>query len=194
MRIGKNNFINGLLAVFVISAIVLGCTCNDKEGFNWKDEGKQERTGDKTGDQTGDQTGNDSGSNDTIKADPNSVPSTEQSRAIVLRTLNDFNDAVKKGDFSDFRETVARLWRNKTGVDEFNKGFKQFIDNKIDISRINNSVPTFDPAPRIGTKSDVKVLFLKGEYPGPVKFNLEYIVEDDEWKLIFISVDTRRSR
>ena len=193
MKINRNNFVNGLIALCIISAIALGCTCNQEDGFKFGDDKAKEATPQPES-TTGPDDGN-TGSDVTFKADAGTVPTTEQNRALVLKTLNDFNEAVKKKDFADFRETVARRWRNTTKVEKFNEGFKQFIDKQVDISRVNGSVPDFDPQPRINKKYNTDVLFLKGKYntsPLPVRFNLEYIIEDDEWKLVFISVDTRK--
>ena len=188
----KRNLINALLAMFVLSAIVLGCTCKDGE-IKWNSD--SDSTSTDRPERTDDGPVDDGPATSDFKADEDTVPTREQSRALVLQTLNDFNDAVKKGDFSDFRETVSRQWRNTSKVSDFNKGFKQFIDRKIDVSRVNSSVPEFDPQPRIGNKYNRKILFLKGKYdtrPLPVRFELEYLVEDEQWKLIFIRVDTRK--
>ena len=189
----KANFLNGLIALIVISLIVLGCTCNDKDGFNWKDSDSTDSSDTKRdGDEDRDTDRSDPGD---FEADEDTVPTDAQAQALVRRTLLDFNDAVSKGDFADFRETVASRWRDNSRVRDFNKGFKEFIDKKVDISRVRNNDANFSPRPYIDKKYGRQVLFLKGKYdtsPLPVNFNLEYIVDGGEWKLVFIGVDTRR--
>ena len=188
----KGNLANGLIALIIISGIALGCTCNQDDGFQWGSKDDTDQTDDRKQD---DDRVEEEDVGADFEADENEVPSVVQSRALVEDTLMNFNEAVQKGDFADFRETVARRWRDNSKVSDFNKGFKEFIDKEIDISRVRNNVPVFSPDPRIGRKYGRRVLFLKGEYetrPLPVNFNLEYIVESNRWKLVFIGVDTRR--
>ncbi|NNE67403.1 MAG: hypothetical protein HKN33_12620 [Pyrinomonadaceae bacterium] len=187
----KSNLINGLLALFVISMIVLGCTCNEKDGFNWK--GDDDTTTSSNSSEKDEKDGDED--DGPVKADEDEVPSTSQARKIVKKTLMDFNEAVQDKDFSDFHKKIADTWRNSSKPADFEKGFKKFIDRGVDISRIEDEDPDFSPKPYIDKKYGKKVLFLKGEYdtkPLPVNFNLEYIVDDDEWKLVFIGVDTRK--
>ena len=191
----KSNFVNGLLALIIISLIVLGCTCNEKDGFNFgkKDDDTSDSANKKQSEDTVEENaGDDDG---TFKADEDEVPTISQAEGLVKTTLMRFNEAVQKGDFTDFHKTVSDNWRSSSKPGDFNKGFKEFIDKEIDISRIRDEDPRFSPKPYIDKKYGKQVLFLKGSYetePLPVNFNLEFIVDDDEWKLVFIGVDTRK--
>ncbi len=189
----KSNFANGLMALFIISLIVLGCTCNDKDGFDFGSNDKDSNTSEKKDADT-DSTpeANDDGD---FKADEDEVPTDSQSQALVKKTLMGFNEAVQAGDFADFHKTVSGTWRRTSKPADFNKGFKEFIDKEIDISRIRKQEAEFSPKPKIIKKFGKQVLSLKGTYEAglgelPVNFNLEFIVDGDEWKLIFIGVDT----
>ena len=189
----RNNFVNGLLALMIISLIVLGCTCNESEfGFGNKDDDST----DAANVERDDGKDEDKDENDgPLKADEDDVPTTSQSENLVETTLMRFNEAVQEGDFTDFHKTVSSTWRRRSKPKDFNKGFKEFIEKKIDISRIRGEEPDFSPRPYIDKKYGKKVLFLKGSYdtdPLPVNYNLEFIVDDDEWKLVFIGVDTRK--
>ncbi|MDH3494029.1 MAG: hypothetical protein OEM82_10795 [Acidobacteriota bacterium] len=189
----KGNLVNGLLALMIISLIVLGCTCNEKDGFNWgKEDGDTSSTNTARDESTGDK--DEKADDEPFEADEDEVPTTAQSENLVKTTLMRFNEAVQAGDFADFHKTVSSTWRRRSKPADFNKGFKEFIDKEIDISRIRGEDPEFSPKPYIDKKYGKKVLFLKGSYetePLPVNFNLEFIVDDDEWKLVFIGVDTR---
>lgn len=194
LREGRNNLVNGVFALMIISLIVLGCTCNDEEGFKL---GGNDSDSAETTKESSDDTKRESDSDDdgTFTADEDEVPTNSQAEALVQSTLLRFNKAVEDKDFSDFRDSVSKRWRDTSKTSDFDKGFKEFIDKEIDISRIKGEDPEFSPKPYIDKKYGKEVLFLKGTYdtsPLPVNFNLEYIVEDDEWKLVFIGVDTRR--
>ncbi|MEZ5306871.1 MAG: hypothetical protein R2684_06975 [Pyrinomonadaceae bacterium] len=187
---------NGLAALFIISLIVLGCTCNEKDGFKFgkKDSDTTENRSDDVADKDTDKK-KDSDEDYPFDADEDEVPSDAQLQGLVRHTLNDFNDAVKDGDFTDFHSKVANVWKRSSKPSDFNKGFSEFIDKKINIDRIEGETAEFSPDPRIGKKSGKKVLFVKGKYdtnPLPVNFELEYLVDGGEWKLIFIGVDTRK--
>lgn len=189
---GRNNLANGLIAMLIVSTVVLGCTCNKDDGFNF---GSNSETTEKSDDSKKDDKKEvDDAVDASFDADEDEVPTRAQSRALVRETLDEFNDAVTSGDFSDFHKGIAKSWNRTSKPADFEKGFKEFIDQKIDISRIEGEEPVFDPSPKIDKKYGKKVLFLKGAYetkPLPVNFNLEYIVDDDKWKLVFIGVDTR---
>ena len=80
-------------------------------------------------------------------------------------------------------------------VDPRSVVIKEFIDKRINIGNIRSRDANFNPQPYIDNKYNRKVLFLKGNYstsPRPVNFELEYIFEDGDWKLVFIRVDTKR--
>ncbi len=189
----KSNFANGLMALLIISLIVLGCTCNDKDGF---DLGSKDNDSNSSEKKDGDTKATPEAKDDAdFKADEDEVPSDAQAQALVKKTLMGFNEAVQAGDFADFHKTVSGTWRRTSKPADFNKGFKEFIDKEIDISRIRKEDAKFSPDPKIIKKFGKQVLTLKGTYEPslgelPVNFNLEYIVDGDEWKLIFIGVDT----
>lgn len=124
------------------------------------------------------------------------VPSEAQLQAMTKETLLDFNDAVKKGDFTDFQSKISALWKKSASPEKFNQGFKEFIDKKIDMSNIKDENATFDPAPAITKKGGYDVLTVNGKYdtsPLPVRFFTEYVNEEGNWKLISIKVDTRKN-
>lgn len=123
------------------------------------------------------------------------LPSEAQMQAITMETLLDFNDAVLKGDFTDFHGKISSVWKKTATPEVFNQGFSEFIEKKIDISSIKGKTAMYDPQPTVTKKSGYKVLSAKGNYdtsPLPTRFETEYIPEDGDWKLISIRVDTRK--
>lgn len=189
---GKNNLFNGVIGLAVLCAIVMGCNCS-------KDFGNLANTS-SNGNTTVTNTGTSSSPDRTSDDDPSDspsgdVPSNREIDELVQETLLDFNDAVQKGDFTEFHDKIANVWKSTSTPQKLNEGFKEFIDKKVEISSIRGKEPTFDPQPTVTTKGKYKVLQVNGKYdtlPLPVRFENEYINEGGEWKLIGIRVDTRK--
>ena len=124
------------------------------------------------------------------------VPDRDESDVLVSGILSSFNESVQSKDFSGFwANEIAERWRSKSEPGDFTKGFKEFLDKEVEISRIDGRRPEYSPCPYIDTKYDTDVLFLSGYYdtrPLPVRFSLEFIQEAQQWRLVFISVNTRR--
>lgn len=187
--LGKNNFLNGIIALGVVSAIALGCKCGDLSNFGKNSEANRVVVNTES---TPEPTSPEDRLPDTPRGE---VPSEREMEKLVKATLLDFNDAVQKGDFTDFHSKISKVWKRTASPEKFNQGFSEFIQKKIDISNIKGKTAEFDPQPTVKRKSGYKVLEAKGKYdtsPLPTRFEMEYINEDDEWKLISIRVDTRK--
>lgn len=190
LMLGKSNFMSGVIALGIVSAIALGCTCDKNFGNLGKNTesnsnvANTEATPKKTSPE------------DTLSDSPRGdVPSEREMERLVKRTLLDFNDAVQKGDFTDFHSKISNVWKKTSTPEKFNQGFSEFIQKDIDISNIEGKIASFDPQPTVKRKSGYKVLEAKGKYdtsPLPVRFENEYIQEGGDWKLISIRVDTRK--
>lgn len=187
LTLGKNNFMSGLIALGIISVIALGCNC--KKDFGTKTESN---TTVANVESTPKKTSPEDALSDSSRGD---VPSEREMERLTKRTLLDFNDAVQKGDFTDFHSKISNVWKKTSTPEKFNQGFREFIQKDIDISTIEGKIAQYDPQPTVKRKSGYKVLDAKGKYetsPLPVRFETEYIQEDGDWKLISIRVDTRK--
>lgn len=191
LMLGKNNLLSGVIALGIVSAVAMGCTCG--KNFDLGNLGKKDDTN-RTVTNT-DSTPEKATKADTLSDEPRGdVPSEKEMEELTKQTLLDFNDAVQKGDFTDFHSKISKVWKKTAAPDKFNEGFKEFIDKKIDMSGVKDKNATFEPEPTVTKKSGYKVLTAKGKYdtsPLPVKFETEYLKEDGDWKLISIRVDTR---
>ena len=182
----KGNIFSGLIALMIISLVVLGCTCNQEEGFKWDSE-KSEST------ESSDNEIESEKDDETFKANVDEIPTDEQAEVLVKTSLMAFNEAVAEGDFANFLKTVSKARRESSKASDLNKTFKVFIDKKVDFSEIRDKTPKFDPGPYIQKKYGRRLLFLEGTYQTskyPVRFDFAYTVEDDEWKLLDIGVYT----
>lgn len=191
LMLGKNNVVSGVIALGIISAIAMGCTCG--KNFDLSNLSKDNETNKPVfNSSTPDTKSDDKTLSDTPRGD---VPSESEMEELTKQTLLDFNDAVQKGDFTDFHSKVSKVWKKTTTPEAFNQGFKEFIEKKIDISGVKDMNATFSPEPTVEKRGGLKVLKANGRYetyPLPAKFETEYLKEDGDWKLISIRVDTRK--
>lgn len=118
------------------------------------------------------------------------MPSDADLQKLATRSLLDFNKGVQSKDFSLLYGTLSELWKRQTTPAKLEDVFKDFIDNRIDISKIANSTPVFEKKPAIIPDG---VLELDGYYPTKpiqVRFSLKYTYEYPNWKLMGIRVKT----
>ena len=113
-------------------------------------------------------------------------------KRLALRTLTEFNDAVLRADFTAFHAGLARPMREKYTPQALQGVFKAFVDQKIDLSPIRGVEPVFEPAEaRVDGNGQLP---LKGRFPtqpSQVHFDLTYVSEGGEWRLVGINVQVR---
>ena len=131
----------------------------------------------------------------TGREDDPDMPSRSEIDATVNSTMKDFTEAVEKGDFADFRNSdCSKDFKNGVSAERFNTIFTDFIRQKKDLVPILSSAadmtPDYSPAPNMSEEKGVKLLNLKGSYATSQKtsFELQYISEDNDWKLYMIRV------
>jgi hypothetical protein len=135
------------------------------------------------------------GSNSTSHANAakGETPADDELQKMVKDDLLAFNDAIQAGDFSDFHKRISTLWQKQTSPEKFNQSFHEFIERKIDISKISSEEATFSPEPSVDASKGTKILVVEGRYntsPLPTKFQIKYVPEGREWKMFGIMVDT----
>ncbi len=117
------------------------------------------------------------------------LPSDENSKALVLESLLDFNQAVHDKSFDAFHGKISRAWQEQITADKLKEVFQQFIDKNLDISGIKTVDPILSEPPQLNSDG---LLVLKGYYPTKplkVNFQLKYIYEHPAWKLFGIKVN-----
>jgi hypothetical protein len=183
---GKNSMVSGIIALVVISAIGLGCFCN-KDKFGGLTNSGSTTTPSPVASPSPAPT------KSYTKADASKavVPSDDEMQDIVKRTLLDFNDALQKEDFTDFHKTISKVWQKQITPEKFKESFQTFIDGNTDLSPISSMNAKFTSPAEITKSTGVKTLEAKGEYatsPNSTEFELKYIAEGKEWKLIGLKV------
>jgi hypothetical protein len=188
---------NGAFALIIVALVALGCTCNKDFDFG--------RTG--TGDNANSAVSNTGNDKDTTTDDTGltapaaradasktEIPSEAELQYMTKTTLLDFNEAIQKGDFTDFHANISKTWRNQISAEKFKQTFQSFIDRGVDISDIRSEKATFSAPPGIEGVGRQKMLVMRGSYdisPAPTTFELKYIPEGKEWKLFGIDVRTK---
>lgn len=185
---GKNSMVSGMIALSVISAIGLGCFCN-KDKF----EGLSNSGTTTSPSPAASASPSPEATKAYTKADASKseIPSDDEMQDIVKKTMLDFNDALQKEDFTDFHKTVSKVWQKQITPDKFKESFKTFIDGDTDFGSIRSMKANFTSPPEITKSTGAKTLEAKGDYstsPKNTEFELKYIPEGKEWKLIGIQV------
>ena len=183
---GKSSLKGGFLAFAIIGLIVLGCTCNTKDGFNLGGK-KDANTNDEK------KSGDDSKTTEKSDASKGELPSDSESREMAKATLLSFNDALQTNNFKNFYDEISGLFKKSTTPRRLRRQFRSFIKGRADLSSIRSMRTTFTMGPRIDTSKRVPVLEMNGEYATtPIKstYQLKYIAEGNEWKLFAIRVFT----
>ena len=119
------------------------------------------------------------------------IPEEKELKSMSQSSLLSFNQSVLKKDFSGFYDEIAALWQEQTTPEKLQTLFKDFIDKEIDLSPIKKLEPVLSSPAAIDSDG---VLVVKGYYPTtPARtiFQLKYLEEKGDWKLVGIKVDTK---
>ncbi|MFL6530903.1 MAG: hypothetical protein ACJ8KX_10575 [Chthoniobacterales bacterium] len=116
------------------------------------------------------------------------LPQEGEIKTLVRDSLLAFNDAVQEKSFARFYKQIATVWQGQTSPEKLEKLFESFIEQEVNIAPLAKLEPDFDKPPAIDSDG---VLRLEGSYattPSAVRFNLGYIFEAPDWRLIKINV------
>lgn len=123
------------------------------------------------------------------------IPEGDELQEMTQVTLVQFNDAIQADDFTDFFQTVSKLWQRQSSPAKLKDTFQVFVDKKVDIGAVRTMEADFTSKPRVDDAKGFKELILEGKYdtsPNPTKFELKYTPEGKNWKLTGIMVDNTR--
>src|SRR4051812_46460124 len=101
---GKNAMLSGLIALMVVGAIALGCSCNKQLG----DLGKNDNSSTTSNSST-----------DTPDSDSGGVPSDTALQSMVKETTADFAEAIDSNDFHDLYEKSSSDFQATYTEDQF---------------------------------------------------------------------------
>ena len=118
----------------------------------------------------------------------NKVPPDRVLEALVKTSLLTLNDANVTGNYSVLHAKLSKPFRQQFSPEKLKATFREFNRNSADFDIIAAMTPTYDPKPVV---DDNGKLVVKGSFPtepSRVRFELEFIPSDGEWKLIRIHV------
>lgn len=128
----------------------------------------------------------------TIAARAADIPEKAETKSMTESSILSFGKAVKKKDFSGFYEDIATIWQKQTSPEKLEELFKDFLNKGIDLpAALEGKEPVFNQPAAIDSDG---VLMIKGYYPttpNRVVFQLKYLEEEDEWKLVGIDVNLK---
>jgi len=121
------------------------------------------------------------------------VPDEADIQTLAEDSLRSFGQGLKDKDFSEFYDDIATAWQKQTTAEKLMEAFSKFLDKDIDLPAIVDQLePVFKPAPTIDSSNDV--LLIQGYYPtkpSQLNFQLKYLEEEGDWKLVGINIDIK---
>lgn len=179
---GGKTPVKGVLALFIGALFALGGACGGNTVSN-------------TGSGGAATTGSASIPPPPVRADASKVemPAEDELQYLTKATMLDFNDAVQKGDFSDFHSKMSQNGQKLHSPEKLKQQFAIFTEKGVDLNGISSAKAEFSQPPGISPGKIMKMLLVQGRYnisPAPVTFELKFIPEGNEWKLYGIDVQT----
>lgn len=120
-----------------------------------------------------------------------SVPTLEESAALVKATTQEFAAAINNEDFSEFHKNIAVEFQEKLSPEEFAEVFAVFIEQEIDLSGLENLEPVFTSDPGLAADG---TLHLEGYFPSTpsrTHFSYTYVHREEGWKLLGLDVNIK---
>lgn len=116
------------------------------------------------------------------------MPTEPELQNLIKTTLLDFNSAVQSGSFDSFHSSASGYFQQQYTTAQLEQKYAEFIKRKADFSSISGKEANVKTS--FEDQNGIKVLNTTGSYPTnpPVNFELQYIQEDIEWKLVSIVV------
>lgn len=181
---GRDNKLNGLIALAVVLSIALGCNCN--------------RSLDLANTSSNSSSDNPFSNTTTSSDGDDEVPGDALLKALVKETTADFAAAISAGDFTNMYEKASMDFKSTYTKDQLQNSFKDFIDKKRQVlpilAKAIGTDPEFTSTPRVRNEQNLDILVTEGKYetkPMPVTFNYEYVKRDGSWKLLVLKIYIR---
>ena len=125
-------------------------------------------------------------------ADAPAVPPEAELKKMVTAAVLAFNEGIQAKDFTKFHAAASTPFKEQVPPAKMRQAFSEFIEKKVDLSRVKGVEPTLDREPALAQEG--RVLELAGHYETPPvnpHFSLKFYREAGEWKLLGINVNLR---
>mgnify|MGYP002845357981 CR=1 FL=1 len=127
---------------------------------------------------------------------PVPVPGNDLLVPLAKETLKLYVDALEKGDFTDYYNSMSKEYTSFTSLTTFANAKKKELEAGFDLSEIATADPVITSAgiDRKPSEQRTQIIVFEGRFdisPSPVSFKLRYVDEDGRWKLFthFIKVE-----
>ena len=118
----------------------------------------------------------------------NHVPAPRPLEALLKGSLMSLNDANLTGDYRVFHARLSEPFRRQVTPQQLKQSFREFHDKYVDIDIVCALVPVFDQPPHVDGEGKLVVRGFFATEPTRVTFEMDFIPNDGEWKLIRINV------
>ncbi|MBV8187525.1 MAG: hypothetical protein JOY64_22795 [Alphaproteobacteria bacterium] len=119
----------------------------------------------------------------------NKVPSDHVLEALVKSSLLSLNDANVTGDYSVLHAKLSKPFREQFSPDRLKETFREFAGKHVDYDIIAAYAPVYSKPAAVDDEGKLLVEGYFPTTPNRLKFKLDFIPSDGEWKLIGIKVD-----
>jgi hypothetical protein len=119
------------------------------------------------------------------------VPSATVQEIIIKTSLLTFNDANETGNYDVLHARLSKPFRDQFPPEKLAAVFKAFRDRHAYLDLIAAKPPIAAEPAKIDNQG---LLTLKGYFdtsPSRVNYDLAFILEGDEWRLVRINVDLK---
>jgi hypothetical protein len=120
------------------------------------------------------------------------VPEAMVQEILIKTSLLTFNDANTTGNYEVFHAKLAKAFQDKYSTEKVAETFKGFHDRHIYLDLIAIKTPV--PSEKAKVDGNGR-LTLKGYFdtsPSRVYYDLAYVLEGDEWRLVQITVNLKK--
>lgn len=118
----------------------------------------------------------------------NLVPAPRPLEALVKGSLMSLNDANLTGDYRVFHARLSEPFRRQVTPQQLKQSFREFHDKYVDIDIVCALPPVFEQPPYVDTDGKLVLRGFFATEPTRVSFEMDFIPNDGEWKLIRINV------
>ncbi len=118
------------------------------------------------------------------------VPPREQLDAMVTDTIQAYNNALQRKDFTAFHSWVSTKAQQMLPAEKMLELSKPLIDRKVNLVVLKTRKPTYPREPEIVEAADMAVLRVKAVYKikETITVMLQYTTEKQLWRLLTIDV------
>lgn len=117
------------------------------------------------------------------------IPEEKELITITNNSMLLFAQAIDRDDFSEFYESISKLWQSQTDKNELSEAFKGFVERGIDFTVIKDKTPVFSEEPFIDEDGALTLIGYYPTEPHVIYFTLDYIFEYPDWQLFGIEVN-----